>query len=291
VLVTTQPVNERRESKIDVRVEIKRIHTMTHCVDKHKYEIWQTSLINAIWNDPNYTAFLQRKTVVAVCESTDLHVVEKGRLDGTETYATPVVSNKIRLYHLQSGKLEGVGYGFRFSTTTNTKVEFRLAGTDTGGLTNVTIKEGEALAGNLTIVKGVPLASELYTLWLKKSGKKQFEGISVDAFGLFYGGVCKQFKSPCFVLYTDTRVRPRKIVDADTIFKLSGHYYIRNRQSTGNQCYARDMTASIERKTYYCGVTDAFVKPNMNDANVNNEYIVGHGVTTVALKVPRARNN
>jgi hypothetical protein len=71
---------------------------MTHCVDKHTYEIWQTSLINAIWNDPNYTTFLQRTTVVAVCESTDLHLVETGMLDRAETYATPVVSNKIRFY-------------------------------------------------------------------------------------------------------------------------------------------------------------------------------------------------
>lgn len=264
---------------------------MAHCVDKHTYNTWQTSLINAIWNDPSYTTFLQRKTVVAVCEATDLHLLKKGMLDGTETYATPVVSNRIRLYHLQSGTLDGVGYGFRFSTTTDTKVEFRLAGTDTGGLTNVTLKEGEALAGNLTIVSGVPLASELYTLWLNESGKKQFEGISVDAFGLFYGGVCKHFKSPCFVLYTDTRVRPRKIVDADTIFKWSGHYYIRNRQSPGNQCYARDMTSPVERKTYYCGVTDAFVTPNMNEANVNNEYTVGRTNVIRPGPIPRSTNH
>ena len=134
---------------------------MVVTASKAEFLAWQKKVIAQFPLESDDLAkyrYVEDKVVIVMFHPSEINATER---------TAPKLPSHLRLYHFDSGTLDGVSHGAD-------KNEFRFAATDTGGLTNVSVPMNEGGIPRLLGVADPTTCSHasVYRTWLKHSGKK-----------------------------------------------------------------------------------------------------------------------
>lgn len=206
---------------------------------KREYRRWEEKVVQRFW-DP--TVAVKKVKVLVVCD------VPLVRPDGV-VY--------IPMYHIGKRGADLVKAGTSDGTV------FYPA-TDTGGLTNYRVREGDAPRFSGTRMNPDD-AKGVYREWRRLSGKKKFFG------GVFEG--LRRWLSSCpagsVIRFHRLPTEKRVLVKAEDVKRLMGGIYMTRLFGRGDASYA-EVPPDVEG--LYASVSDSFVTPNVNRNNKLNEY-------------------
>lgn len=177
---------------------------------------------------------------------------------------------KLSLWHMGSKRMETVSYGWD-----EEKGRFLFPGTDVGGLTNAVHTPPSPF-----LFSPVPPCAlkdgRLYSLWKRASGKDSFVGGSSIRLHLdrWVESVLREEGRFKFGFWRGEE-EERVILDARVVKERTGTYLVRlfgeDTKEKGEE-YARAATEE-EIDSLSCGVGERYITPNLNRANIENEYV------------------
>jgi hypothetical protein len=236
-------------------------------VTKEEYSSWEKKVIGRFFLSGKL--FEKKKWILFFFNEVEMDDLSRGDWTRLEE------KKKVKLFHMGKGKEDSVSYGKDSEEGT-----FKFAGTDTGGLTNVKIKEEEGirfLAFEEKIEKGT--TDSLFSAWLTLSKKKAFfpEKETREGFDKWVESVLSLYPSAKFGFWSPPS-EMRVILPAKEVKDKVGTYYVR---SFGpDSPYARKIGDSSaedkEIESLFCGISEKYVTPNLNRKNLENEYPFYH---------------
>ena len=233
-----------------------------------------------------------RQKVVVVVD----FYAEDGRTLSEHVHAASTAANRKRLpakhkrsmFHIGNRCAGNVSAGL-----SDDQALFKHPATDFGGLTNVQQRPGQPLAfvgvpvridaQDTSDARQTAVAQELYAQWLVTSHKTSFyrdAALRRDV-GRFVASVVRELSATGSV-YRAAALRcfshPRQLrvlYTADDVHRVHGQYYVRTFSGNDRE-FGRDAPT---RKGLYLSIArddatgDSFVTPNLNRANLRNEYV------------------
>ena len=201
----------------------------------------------------------KRKWIVAAYLEEDLAKFNRNEL-GSITK-----QQKWKLFHAGSETPEMVSYGFDAQNGT-----FKLAATDTGGLTNAHLRTPADLDDTNSVkTAGGETALELYQRWLLLSRKPRFCcGKAFESFETWLKQVRRNHGAR--ILFYKVNDERKKLAKAEDVKSAIGAYYVRT-HNKDDQSYARVME---DVKGLYASLDleKGFLVANINRKNIQNEY-------------------
>jgi len=240
---------------------------MYDSVSKEVYQAWERDVINTYFGKADHR-FVKKKVLVFAYRQRDIHSLVAARRRTAERVSL-FEKTKIQLYHAGKGDSDGVSYGFD-----REKGDFKFPATDTGGLTNAVAKVSSPF--RFVPVPACATESEAYAMWKQASGVSSFSPPS------------DRPSSPS--VFSNFRRWVRSVKDEDSRFKLGlwsppnevrfvvparqvkdqiGCYFVR---VFGDESAFARPASETELETLLCSVAETFVTPNLNRANLRNEY-------------------
>lgn len=247
--------------------------------NREAYAAWEARVISEFHQRSDYAGkreAVRRKVVV---------VAVPPRHDGRGAQL-----GYIRMWHIGKGETDAVKAG----RDAVSKTTFYPA-TDTGGLTNVRSEMnaprprfvGKTFGPAPVSVRDV---AEAYTEWLRLSGKTGFR--AANGSGPVRVGFRKWIQSVpdgWSIKFHRLPDETRTLVPREEVFSRTGEYYERV-FGKGDQQYAKISLPGDGRKLW-AAVTPGFVTPNINVANVYNEYALRPPPRPRPTKRPSKRAN
>lgn len=270
---------------------------------REEYAAWQSAVIAAFWGKRGQSPGIVPKaggkaggkaSAVRAVKSKTVVAADLVVGVGSNAYASARVAEsepdpelstvfpktKLMLYHAGLKRPDGVSAGLDAGSGT----WFHPA-TDTGGLTNSRQKLGER-APFLRSSKGAPFAEDagsrtraadaVYEAWL--DGREAFSGCKPSAKAALRLWV-RSFPTEGPGSRGTLRVarfpkERRVIVHPREVLRVTGKYFVRvyGSDTDTDTVYAREATPA-EIKKMFMAVSAEYVTPNLNIANLKNEYV------------------
>ena len=177
----------------------------------------------------------------------------------------------VQLWHIGKQKADGVRFGYAADDGV-----FKHPACDVGGLTNLKQKLGEAASfvGAATAWEGAAagdarrdeVAHALAAEWARLSRKTLPPTLAADL-SKFLGTVGAAMGDHAVTLrFHALPPEHRTVVTSADVAAATGKYYVR---IFGGDHHAK----ASDGAGLFCGVTDKFVTPNLNEANLLSEYV------------------
>lgn len=233
--------------------------------DREEFGEWEKRVVDLAEREGKRA--VRTKWIVCAYLPSDMEKVMEGRKEGVTQ------KTKWRMPHAGSGKEEDVTYGWD-----EEEEKFKMAGTDTGGLTNASLRLGGEGLENAVFAKGGESANELYRAWKTLSWKKSF-CCGGRPFREFRKWVRRGKEMGAEFLFWKKEGEEKIVMRADRVKEALGTYMLRT-HSEGE--YAKEgetegMFAIVDTKY-------RTVVPNGNIANLKNEYDDSVSATLLAEK-------
>ena len=174
--------------------------------------------------------------------------------------------SKLDMYHIGNGQTDKVSYGLENDT-------FFYPACDVGGLTNYRHKMGTkpefALDENIIYN---PFSSSqvdpLYEKWLELSGRESFTDDVKLGFDRWVESMYHLHFGKMSINFVVLPIELRVIVHPDLVREQTGAYYTRTFGQDDEE-YAQVSNGN----NLWCGVSETYITPNLNDKNLQNEYV------------------
>lgn len=285
--------SNRRKSKKSLSRKSRSLPA-THRT-KTAYRRWESSVRKnsrkLVPTDGNPVVAHRQKVVLVV----DFYT-EDGRTLSEHVHTASTAVNRKHLpakhqrsmFHIGNRRAGNVSVGLSEDHTI-----FKHPATDFGGLTNVQQKPGQPLsfvgdpvkidAHDTTVARRTAVAQKLYDQWLATSNKSSFyrdAQLRRDVVR-FVASVVRdlsaagsEYRAASLRCYSHPQ-QLRVLYTADDVLQKQGQYYVRTFSGNDRE-FARDPQ---NRKELYLSIArddatgDSFVTPNLNIANLRNEYV------------------
>lgn len=227
-------------------------------VTKEEYSRWEKEVISAFYSGKKVE---KRKWILFFFSKQEMDHLSVGDWTRLQT------KKKVSLFHMGKGKEDFVSYGKEQEGDSSV---FKFAGTDTGGLTNVKVREDEGIrlfAFEGEVEKGK--TDSLFSAWLSLSKKKAFfpERETREGFDAWVESVLLLYPLAKFGFWSPPSER-RVILPAKKVKEKVGTYFVR---SFGSDTHAREADEE-EMGSLFCGISETYITPNLNRKNLENEY-------------------
>ena len=245
-------------------------------VDKAAYGAWEAEVVRRFFvGGRPHTALVPADGAPAVLskEKYIVVVVAGGAADqvAAGTPAGLPSHQHVQLWHIGKQKADGVRFGYAADDGV-----FKHPACDVGGLTNLKQKLGEAASfvGAATAWEGAAagdarrdeVARALAAEWARLSRKTLPPTLAADL-AKFLGTVGAAMGAHAVTLrFHALPPEHRTVVTSADVAAATGKYYVR--------IFGGDHHAKLsDGAGLFCGVTDKFVTPNLNEANLLSEYV------------------
>lgn len=233
------------------------VHKLLHCKfrgTKNEYIDWERRAKKYV--EQHGKEAIKRKWIVAAYLKEDLEKFNRNDVDSISS------NQKWSLYHAGSETFENVSYGFDAE-----KRIFKLAATDTGGLTNAKLRTPADLKNSVK-TKGNESARDLYKKWLELSEKQDFCcGKAFYAFETWLDQVRSEHNA--HILFYKVKDERKKLSRAQEVKSAIGSYNVRTYKDDLNYATRLDNVDGLYSSV---DVEQSFLVPNINNRNIENEY-------------------